>query len=66
MMKSKSSIKRTRRGYTLRLTKREYEALILMVDMANKDGDAYEWAEAAGDTKAKLKAIERVTALLLG
>jgi hypothetical protein len=62
MMKTKSSIKRTRRGYTLRLTKAEYQMLRFLVFEANGDGD-YENSLTTDERhwpKRELAALNRV------
>jgi len=62
MMKTKSSIKRTRRGYTLRLTKSEYHMLRFLVYAANGDGD-YEnsiTTDGRHNPKRELAALNRV------
>jgi hypothetical protein len=62
MMKTKSSIKRTRRGYTLRLTKAEYFMLYRLVDEANGHGDFENYLTTDGrhNPKRELAALGRV------
>ena len=62
MMKTKSSIKRTRRGYTLRLTKSEYRMLRLLVDEANGHGDYEDSLTTGGrhNPKRQLAALNRI------
>ncbi len=66
MMKTKSSIKRTRRGYVLRLTKLEFEALRGMVVEANADFDYEERLEFCRTGKRQLGAVKNVCHLVLG
>jgi hypothetical protein len=66
MMKTKSSIKRTRRGYVLRLTKLEFEALSGMVNEANADFEYEEARKFCGASKRELDAITTVCHLVLG
>jgi hypothetical protein len=66
MMKTKSSIKRTRRGYVLRLTKLEFEALAGMVDEANANFDYEETRKFCRAGKRELDAITTVCHLVLG
>jgi hypothetical protein len=62
MMKTKSSIKRTRRGYTLRLTKSEYQMLYSLVDEANGHGDYENFLTTTGrhNPKRELAVLNRV------
>jgi len=66
MMKTKSSIKRTRRGYVLRLTKLEFQALVGMVDEANANFEYEEARKFCGVGKRELDAITTVCHLVLG
>jgi hypothetical protein len=65
MMKTKSSIKRTRRGYVLRLTKLEFQALRGMVVEANADFDYEERLEFCRSGKREMDAITTVCHLVL-
>ena len=64
MMKNKSSIKRTRRGYTLRLTKAEFDVLFGMVDEANGCGDYEQAHYSSPDRKKQWKACQNVMRLM--
>jgi hypothetical protein len=61
-MKTKSSIKRTQRGYTLRLTKSEYQMLRELVTEANGNGDYENYLTTDGrhNPKRELSALYRV------
>ena len=64
MMKNKSSLRRTRRGYTLRLTKLEFDELRAMVAGANNDFDYEEIFYGNGGDKKKLRACQSVMRIL--
>jgi len=64
MMKTTSSLKRTKHGYTLRLTKMEFDELYAMVDEANGNFDYERSHYSDGRNKRKLRACDRVMMIL--
>lgn len=62
MMKTKSTIKRTRRGYTLRLTKAEYTTVWHLINEANGHGEFEDYLTNTGRTnpKRELAVLNRV------